>query len=140
MIPVPLGLGGGGPEPRSPPVRERSQACALARGLRGTGRRPSPAALSRLSSGLSGAGAGQSAAIARSPGKDDLSTVRPKATTRLGFSNELGSRPHRRSEFCFVFQALPRLSLFAIPNPIPADSRSATFPGSAFWRPILASW
>lgn len=93
----PSPAGPGRRRPRAPARRCGSARGPVhcARGLRGTGRPPSPAALSRLSSGLSGAGAGHSAAIARSPGKDDLSTVRPRATTRLGFSNELGSRPAR---------------------------------------------
>lgn len=47
-----------------PPLRDALPGLCSERGLRGTGRRPSPAALSRLSSGFSGAGAGHSAAIA----------------------------------------------------------------------------
>lgn len=112
MIPVPPGLGGGGPElwPAS-----AGRAPGPVQRARTAGHRPSPAVLSHLSSGFSGTEAGHSAAIARSPGKDDPSTVQPKATTRLGFSNELGSRPHGKSEFCF--QVLPRLPLLLSPPP-----------------------
>lgn len=121
-----------------PPLRDALPGLCTERGLPGTRLRPSPAALSRLSSGFSGAGAGHSAAIAQSPGKDDPATVRPKATTRLGFSNELGSRPHEKSEF--RFQVLPQQTLLVSPTPILAEPRSATFPGSAFWHPDSVSW
>lgn len=121
-----------------PPLRDALPGLCPERRLRGTGRRPSPAALSRLSSGFSGTGAGHSAAIAQSPGKDDPATVRPKATTRLGFSNELGSRPHGKSEF--RFSGAPTPDPLGLPPPILAEPRSATFPGSAFWHPDSASW
>lgn len=103
-----------------PPLRDALPGLCTERRLRGTGRCPSPAALSRLSSEFSGAGAGHSAAIAQSPGKDDPATVRPKATTRLGFSNELGSRPHGKSEF--RSQVLPRLALLVSSTPQPGIS------------------
>lgn len=114
-----------------PPLRDALPGLCTECWLRGTGRRPSPAALSRLSSGFSGAGAGHSAAIAQSPGKDDPETVRPKATTRLGFSNELGSRPHGKSEF--RFQVLPRLALLVSSTPPTWQS-----PGAPHFRAQLS--
>lgn len=107
-----------------PPLRDALPGLCPERRLRSTGRRPSPAALSRLSSGFSGTGAGHSAAIAQSPGKDDPATVRPKATTRLGFSNELGSRPHGKSEFRFSGAPTPDpLGLPPTPHPGRAPER-----------------
>lgn len=123
MIPVPRGPGGGGPEVRpagagrapglcTGPARRLYRACHLGSRCRGGPRRR------RRSES----------------GKDDPSTARPRATTGLGFSNELGSRPHGRSRV--FFSGAPTPIPLAVPTPTPADPGNATFPGSQWTRSL----
>lgn len=136
--PSPAGPGRRRPRALARRCGTRSRACALSAGCGAPGAVPALRLYRACPLDSRVQGRATAPPSLQSPGKDDPATVRPKATTRLEFSNELGPRPHGKSEF--RFQVLPRLTLLVSPTPILAESRSATFPGSAFWHPDSASW
>lgn len=111
--------------PRLPVPGERG-------GLRGCGSpgRPSPAALSRWSSGFPGSEAGHSAAIAAgapwSQEKDDPRPAGPRPPRDSGSRMNLGGDHAARTKARDVFR---KSFDFRWPLSTQADSRSATFPG-----------